>query len=465
MTRHELIRLVQETLGVDLPEAERLAGLEGEAFVAALEAAQARTARELLAGLWDHLRAVEPADASVDEPGESADPARRDALEERLRRAQRMEAMGALSRVVGHDFNNHLTTITGFIDLILKSLPEADPLRARLSIVRKAAEQAGEMTRQLMVMGSREPTDPIDMSLSEVLWDTESMLRRLVGRKVTLEVKAARDLQVACLDRALIEQILVTLTNRARSIMSDGGRLMIETRNMELDAVGASLEREVPPGAWVLLTITDTGPSLDEATRAGLFEPFIDSSGNRRGSLAMSMVYGIVRQLKGYLTTYSEPGQGLTLRLYFPPSGGQARREPQAAAPTAAPRGGTETILLVEDEEPLRRLGRDLLQAAGYKVLEASDGGHALLVCERHAGPVHLMVTDFNLPVMNGRQLYVRIRPIRPEMDVLFTSGHNAAAVVGAGAEAAGLEFLPKPYSADALLAAVRDMLDRKAAA
>lgn len=458
MTERDMTRLVAAALGISPEEAERLAGLDGEAFVAALELQKKQAAREVLAGIWDHLRTID----FIDDPAPT--PAQRDALEERLRRAQRMEAMGALSSVVSHDFNNHLTTITGFTDLILKSLPEADPLRGRLTMVRKAAEQAAEMTRQLMVIGNRQPTDPVDMSLSEVVWEMESMLKRLVGRKVALEVKAARDLRVARLDRALIEQVLVTLANRARSIMSGGGRLMIETRNLDLDDVGAALEREVPVGPWVVLSITDTGPSLDEAARAGLFEPFIDAHGKRRGSLAMSMVYGIVRQLQGYLSTYSEPGQGLTLKFYFPPSGGQVRRPLAADRAAAELRGGDETVLLVEDEEPLRRLGRDLLQAAGYQVLEATDGGHALLVCERHDGPIALMVTDFNLPTLNGRQLYDRIHPLRPEMRVLFTSGHNSGAVLGSGADAAGFEFLPKPYSAETLLGAVRGVLDRKAA-
>ena len=381
-------------------------------------------------------------------------------LEAQFRQSQKMESVGQLAGGIAHDFNNLLTVINGTADLALMQLREGDPLHEDFQEVRRAGERAAALTRQLLAFSRKQILQPQVQSLNTVVAEMESMLRRLIGEDIDLVFKPTEGLGSVKSDRGQIEQVIANLAVNARDAMPQGGKLTIETRNVELDErYGSRHGASVRSGPYVMLAISDAGVGMDEVTRRRIFEPFFTTKSPGKGTgLGLSTVYGIVKQSDGFIWVYSEVGQGTTFKIYLPRVAEAAGR--QRRGPTVAPAHGTETILIVEDEEALRHLSKRILESAGYKVLTAANGGEALVLMERHEEPVHLMLTDVVMPGMTGRELAERLGGIRSGMKVLFTSGYTDHAIVHHGVLAEGTPFIGKPFSVAELTRKVREVLD-----
>jgi two-component system cell cycle sensor histidine kinase/response regulator CckA len=381
-------------------------------------------------------------------------------LEEQFRQAQKMEAIGRLAGGVAHDFNNLLTIISGYGQLLLEALPKKDPLRVQVTEVLKASERATSLTRQLLAFGRRQVLAPRVVDLNEVIADTEKMLRRLIGEDIDLVTVPGRGLGYVKADPGQIEQVILNLALNARDAMPEGGRLTIEASSVTLDEVYADQHISVQPGPYVMLAVSDTGCGMDPETQAHLFEPFFTTKEKGKGTgLGLATVYGIVKQSGGYIWVYSEPGQGTTFKVYLPkvPEGVEASPAPPAEGVSV---GGSETILLVEDDSSVRSLVHAVLEPRGYKVLVARDGDDALFLCEQHKGPIHLLLTDVVMPGMSGRELAERLSPFHREMRVLYMSGYTDNAIVHHGVLDASVTFLQKPFSPPALANKVRAVLD-----
>ncbi len=388
------------------------------------------------------------------------DVSQRRQLEEQLRQSQRLEAIGRLAGGIAHDFNNLLTAITGFCALALDRLEPEDPLHADVNEIGKAADRAALLTSQLLAFGRKQILQPQVLDLNAVVTDMEAMLRRIIGEDIDLLTVLARGLRLVRADRGHLEQVVVNLVVNARDAMPEGGSLTIETANVTLDEDYARCHAEVEPGEHVLLAVTDTGVGMDEETRSRLFEPFFTTKEEGQGTgLGLATVYGIVKQSGGHIWVYSEPGRGATFKIYLP-----ARSEAVAleAVPVerAAAAEGSETILLVEDDELVRALVRRVLVGCGYTVLEAGDGTEAEARVASHGGEIHLLVTDVVLPGMSGREIADRLSEKRPAMRVLYLSGYAANAIVHQGVLDPGTHFLQKPFTPEQLARKVRDVLD-----
>jgi len=381
-------------------------------------------------------------------------------LEEQLRQAQKMEAVGRLAGGVAHDFNNLLTAILGSTELLLGGLPGANPLREDAEEIRRAAERAAALTRQLLAYSRRQVLKPEPLNLNTVVAEMDRLLRRLIGEDVVLVTALAPDLGTVRADPGQIEQVIVNLALNARDAMPQGGRLSVATTNIELDPAYVGDHAGAKAGPFVLLTVTDTGTGMDPETTAHLFEPFFTTKEVGKGTgLGLATVYGIVKQSGGYITVYSEPGQGTSFKIYLPrvPEASPVPKGP--TAPRESTRG-TETILVVEDEPAVRSLSRRALEGSGYTVLAAATGADALELAERHDGPIDLLVTDVVMPGMSGRELAEQLAPRRPGLRVLYMSGYPGDAVVQRGGLAAGVAFLQKPFTPDGLARQVRAVLD-----
>jgi PAS domain S-box-containing protein len=380
-------------------------------------------------------------------------------LEEQFRQSQKMEAIGTLAGGVAHDFNNLLTIISGYSELLFGMARADDPAREFLREIKQAGERATALTRQLLAFSRKQVLAPTVLDLNNIVGEMEKMFRRLIGEDIDLAISLEEKLGPVRADPGQMEQVLLNLVVNARDAMPAGGKLTIETRNTILDASYAQSHADIKPGRYVLLAVSDTGCGMDKATLAKIFEPFFTTKGIGKGTgLGLSTVYGIVKQSGGGIQVYSEPGQGSCFKIYLPRLKEPAPADRGRSAPFIIPQG-TETILLVEDDDRVRQLARMALEAVGYTILEAPNGGEALELSAAHRGPIHLLVTDVVMPQMNGRQLAAQLTSTRPDMKVLYLSGYTDDAIVRHGVLEKGLAFLQKPFTPAVLARKVREVL------
>jgi PAS domain S-box-containing protein len=420
-------------------------------------------------GNWRHLEGV--LTNLLDDPSVAAivnnyrDVTDRRMLEEQVILAQKMEAIGRLAGGVAHDFNNILTAIGGYTDLLLADLAPDDQRRRDVEEIHQAAQRAASLTRQLLAFSRRQVLQPKVINLNSLVPGIETMLRRLIGEDILFATVLHPRLGNVRADPGQIEQVIVNLVVNARDAMPKGGRVTIETRNVELDESYAEDHPGVTPGRYVMLAVTDTGVGMDEETRARIFEPFFTTKVRGKGTgLGLATVYGIVQQTGGHIWPYSEPGKGTTMRVYLPRVDEPADPlERPGEAPLELLRG-SETILLVEDEAPVRSVTRQLLERNGYTVLEAADGPAALALVDRGSGGGHvdLLLTDVIMPGMSGRELAGELQARRPDLRVLYMSGYTDDAVVRHGMLEPGLAYLEKPFRPATLLRKVREVLQQE---
>jgi signal transduction histidine kinase len=381
-------------------------------------------------------------------------------LEEQLRQAQKMEAVGQLAGGVAHDFNNMLTVITGYSETLVRELAPGDPRREEVAEIRKAAERAATLTRQLLAFSRRQMLAPRVLDLNAVVADHARMLPRLIGEDVDLVTVLRPAVSRVKVDRGQLEQVLMNLAVNARDAMPHGGRLTIETSQTTVDEAFAARHRPMPPGDYVVLAVGDTGSGMDPVTQAHVFEPFFTTKEQGKGTgLGLATVYGIVKQSDGYIWVSTAPGQGTTFKIFLPPTAAPAD-DSERPTDEPAPTRGTETVLLVEDEDQLRKLGGEVLRAHGYTVLEAREGDEALELAERQADPIHVLVSDVVMPGMNGRELALRLTGRRPGLKVLLMSGYADRGFEPYGLAELGLGFIQKPFKPNDLLEKVRELLD-----
>jgi len=417
-------------------------------------------------GTWRHLEGVFT--NLLDDPSVGAivinyrDVTERRILEEQIVLSQKMEAIGRLAGGVAHDFNNILTAIGGYTDLLIADLPPDDPRRSDVEEIYRATVCAAGLTQQLLAFSRRQVLQPRVINLNALIPDLEKMLRRLIGEDILFATVLHPRLGNIRADPGKLEQVIVNLAVNARDAMPDGGRLTIETRNVELDESYAAEHPSVKPGRYVMLAVTDTGVGMDEDTKARVFEPFFTTKVRGKGTgLGLATVYGIVQQTGGHIWPYSEPGRGTAMRVYLPRVDEPADPIEQSGDVTPEVLRGSETILLVEDEAPVRSVTRQLLERNGYTVLEAADGPAALALVNGATGEPHvdLLLTDVIMPGMSGRELANQLKARRPDLRVLFMSGYTDDAVVRHGMLEPGLAYLEKPFRPPALLRKVRDVL------
>lgn len=382
-------------------------------------------------------------------------------LEEQFRQAQKMEAIGQLAGGVAHDFNNLLTIITGYSELLLKSTPREDPKRRFLEEIRKAAERSASLTRQLLAFSRNQVLAPKVLDLNDLVRDVEKMLRRIIGEDIEMSIALQPQLGAVKADPGQLEQVLLNLSVNARDAMPQGGKLTIETDNVDLGDEYVRSHAEVRPGRYVMLAVTDTGVGMPEEVKSRLFEPFFTTKERGKGTgLGLAVVHGIVKQSDGSIEVSSAPGEGTSFKIYLPRVEQAALTDKTQQGPGFAPQG-SETLLLVEDEDAVRTLTRLTLQQSGYSVLEASNGEEAIRVATNHQAKIHLLVTDVVMPGLGGRVLAERLLSLRPEMKVLYLSGYTDDAVVRHGILHEKVNFLQKPFSPNALAHLVREVLDQ----
>ena len=382
-------------------------------------------------------------------------------LEQWFHQAQKMEAVGRLAGGVAHDFNNLLTVITTCTDLVLEDAPAEDPRRGDLEEVRKAAAAAAALTRQLLAFSRQQVLQPQTLDLNDVLAGVEQMLKRLIREDIDLVTVPGPDLWLVTADLGQLEQVIVNLVVNARDAMPQGGKLTLETANTEMDDAYVREHAYARPGQYAMLSVTDTGVGMDAATRARVFEPFFTTKQPGHGTgLGLATVYGIVKQSGGFIWVYSEPGHGAAFKVYLPRAEAPARPGARPASPAGTVKGGTETILLVEDAAALRAAARQVLERQGYAVIEAADGEAAIGVAAAHSGVIDLLLTDVVMPKLSGRELAERLSAQRPGLRVLFTSGYSDEAVVRHGEIRPGAGYLQKPFTPDGLARKVREVLD-----
>jgi len=388
-----------------------------------------------------------------------ADRTERNRLEDRLRQSQKMEAVGKLAGGIAHDFNNLLTAITGYTDLLYLRLP-GDIGKRELNEIRKASDRAASLTRQLLAFSRQQVLQPKVIDVNEVVGNLSGMLARLIGEDVELVASLDREVGRVKADPFQLEQVLMNLAVNARDAMPRGGKLTIETANVILDETYTRGHPDVKPGPYVMIAVSDTGVGMDSETRSRIFEPFFTTKALGKGTgLGLSTVYGIVKQSQGHMWVYSEPGQGATFKVYLPLHA-EGEEPPVVAPPARVVPRGWETILAVEDEESLLNLVAEILKDAGYNVLSAHGPKEALRVLLEHRDGIHLLLTDVVMPGMSGRILADQVTRDRPGIRVLYMSGYTDNAIVHHGVLDPGVTFLQKPFTPDALIKKVREVLD-----
>jgi PAS domain S-box-containing protein len=413
------------------------------------------------------VHVVETVVGSFDDAGELAeltgyvfDVTDRKKAEDQLRQAQKMDAIGQLAGGVAHDFNNLLGVITGYAGMLAAHLPEGDPAGRYVDSIQKASDRASSLTRQLLAFSRRQIVQPKVVDLNEVTSEMETLIARLIGEDIELIKVRHPGSAFVLADKSQLEQIVLNLAVNARDAMPQGGSLTVETAVVDLDDTYVVSHHGTRPGRYVMLAVSDTGIGMDAETQAHIFEPFFTTKEASKGTgLGLATVYGIVRQSGGCVWVYSEPGRGSTFKVYLPRVEEGSGRTAPALPPAPAPRG-SETILLVEDEEMLRGLIEEALTENGYDLLVAPNGVEALETARRHEGRIRLLLTDAVMPGMSGRVLADRLTEARPEMRVLFMSGYTDDTVVRHGILAAEVAFLQKPFTTDALARKIREVLD-----
>ncbi|MCL5742376.1 MAG: response regulator, partial [Acidobacteria bacterium] len=378
-------------------------------------------------------------------------------LEEQLAHSQKMEAVGRLAGGVAHDFNNLLTVITGYCELSLAQLEDADPLKENIVEIRRAGERAASLTGQLLAFSRRQMLQPQVLDLNSVIAGTERMLRRLIGEDIELVTHLNPETGAVKVDAGQLQQVVMNLAVNARDAMPKGGKLTIETANAVLDETYVKKHIGVQPGPYVMIAVSDTGVGMGAETQSHIFEPFFTTKGRGKGTgLGLSTVYGIVKQSGGEPTTPIETGKGTTFKIYLPRIFDAAPENTETAVTDAR---GTGTILLVEDEEAVRTLAIKILEKAGYRLLVAADPAEALRLVGSFSETIDLMITDVIMPGMSGRDLARELETSRPSMQVLYISGYTDNAIVHHGVLEAGLHFVQKPFTPQALTLKVREVL------
>jgi len=387
--------------------------------------------------------------------------AEKSVLEVQFQQAQKLEAVGLLTGGVAHDFNNLLTTIIGNAELAIGEVGKDSPLHEFLEDIKGAGERAAALTRQLLAFSRKQILQPEVVDLNEVMANVERILRRVIRESIEIKIILSPDLGQVYVDVCQMEQVLMNLAVNAQDIMPEGGKLIFETSNAELDETYARTHIGVTPGRYVLLAVTDTGFGMTKEVHAKIFEPFFTTKEKGKGTgLGLSTVYGIIKQSKGNIWVYSEPGKGSTFKVYLPRVEETARIKEEAEE-VAESLQGSETILLVEDDGMVRNTTLKILQKYGYSVLCARGGEEALHICRQHKAPVQLMLTDVVMPGMNGKELAKRLEELRPEIKVLFMSGYTDNAIVHNGLLDKGIAFIPKPLTPMGLARKVREVLNK----
>ncbi|OFV99063.1 MAG: hypothetical protein A3H28_08100 [Acidobacteria bacterium RIFCSPLOWO2_02_FULL_61_28] len=415
-------------------------------------------------GTWIWLRdravATYEKDGVTYADGLFTDITERKQLRSQLLQAQKMEAIGRLAGGVAHDFNNLLNVISGYSELLLDHVKESDSLRRYAEEIRKAAYRGASLTRQLLAFSRKQVLEPKVLDLNEVIHETEKMLRRLIGEDIHLDTVLSPELGRVKADPGQIEQVLMNLAVNSRDAMMDGGRLTIETANVDLGKGSNRLGTDCSPGSYVMIAVTDTGGGMTAETRAHLFEPFFTTKPRGQGTgLGLATVYGIVKQSGGCIAVSSKPGEGAAFRIYLPRIETPAETTPHHEPETTATRG-SGTILVVEDEPAVRELAREFLEASGYQVLEAGGGTAAIALLQQHTGVVELLLTDVIMPGMSGRELADRVTTLCPGLKVLYMSGYTDNEIARQGVLEEGTHLLQKPFTRSALAAKVRELLE-----
>jgi PAS domain S-box-containing protein len=410
--------------------------------------------------LSDTAVIVQGSDSHPVMEGIMVDITERKALETQLQQSRKMEAVGRLAGGIAHDFNNLLTIISGYTELALSRPSLPGEAHADIERIENAAGRAAALVRQLLAFSRKQVLQPKILDLNKIVLNLDSLLRRLMDERIEMVTRVKDDLGKVKADPAQVEQVIMNLVVNARDAMPEGGRLVVETCNTDLDANYAVDHVSVRPGRYVMLAVSDTGVGMDRQTVAHIFEPFFTTKESGRGTgLGLSTVYGIVKQSGGYIWVYSEPGKGSTFKVYLP----RVDEVPEAASAQAAPRAqrGTETILIVEDEEAVRELIQTVLTEKGYDVIPSLDPKHAEQIAARFSGDIHLLLTDMVMPGTSGRELAERISARRPDIRVLFMSGYTDNVITSGGMLEEGLAFLQKPFSPAALVQKVREVLSQ----
>ena len=380
--------------------------------------------------------------------------------EEQLRQSQKLEAIGRLAGGIAHDFNNLLTVILSYSDMLLHDLPSDDPRHAEITQIQRAGTRAADLTRQLLAFSRQQVLDPSNLDVNEVLTSVSNILSRVVGEDVEVKMQLGSGIGSVRADRSQIEQVIMNLVVNSRDAMPDGGRITIRTESVDLNEGLAGSHLEVSAGSYVMITVSDTGVGMDRETQERVFEPFFTTKERGKGTgLGLSTAFGIVKQSGGSIWLYSEPGAGTTFKIYLPRVRAAADVAVRPGAAVELPRG-TETVLLVEDEEQVRTVAGSILRRAGYTVLQAASPGEAIAIAQRAEVPIDLLVSDVIMPKMNGRQMAERILSAQPSIKVLFMSGYTDDVILHHGVLDGGVAFLQKPLTRESLTRRVRQVLD-----
>jgi len=445
----------QETTGSANPERERVLNLEMKRKDGSVVPTEVKM--RFLRGPGDRPVGIQGITRDITERREAEAKLRQS--EEHLRQVQKFESIGKLAGGIAHDFNNLLTVITSYCELLGDKYAGTEPLSKYIGEIRRAGERAADLTGQLLAFSRRQMLNPIVLNLNRLVWEMMPMLKRLIGEDIELVVDFDPVAGNVRADSSQVSQVVMNLVVNARDAMPGGGKLVLETRNVQLDEKYAMSHIAVVPGPYVMLGVSDTGTGMDADTRAHIFEPFFTTKEKGKGTgLGLSTVYGIVKQSGGNIWAYSEPGHGTSFKIYLPLV--REAAEPAGRTESGHAPGGTETILLAEDEDVVRIIARDILRECGYRVIETPGPAEALAACRNGVGTFDLLLTDVVMPGKTGVALYEELTAERPGLRVLFMSGYTDQAVMQQGIIGKGAPFIQKPFTPTSLSRKVREVLD-----